>query len=309
MGNFDVAKLKKIDFVYPGIIRRPVIVQDVLLTKDGRYVLEYLETKNGRLVSDYTEIIENDNIWWRYPFKKSLNDYDFVDFERDFSSDLIDKLPSEIRFKVFVKNETKTGKVNYVQNEFANDTILDLTGSKVSEHDNKYVFMVLLANDNNRSILKDSGYNFDFPFPAFSVPYEVVHEAFKNSSKEDENFHLTYKQDEYSREDLPMSVRRTVEDYLRKQEGNVIDVSSLPVLDVLSEDGNKIQICFVSCPDINLFSNVFKADSLQVDKESFCESSYENQLDSALHYEKPLIISHRDMSLSTNGVKHRTYNK
>jgi hypothetical protein len=307
VNDFKTANLKKIDFVYPGGIKRSVIVQDILMTKDGRYVLEYLEYKNGKLVPDYTEIIESDNIWWRYPFKKRLSSYDFVDFELDDSNRLIDKIPNEVRFKVFVKKETKEGKTNYVNNEFVNDTLLDMTGSSVSRKDNKYVFMVLLATDQNNKMVKKEGnlyYKFDFPFPTFSFPLEVDHEAFKNSSLVDENYDSSFKQDEYTKENISMSIRRAVSEFLNDQDGEVIDITKLPVLEVQNDDGDKIKISFVSCPNLNLFNEIFKAESLLVDKEGSYETSFENQLESALHYERPLTIVYRDLNIATNGVQH-----
>lgn len=311
--DIDVNKLRKINFVYPGFIKHPVVASDVRMTKDGRFVLTYYEIKKNVLFLDYTEIVNSNGEWGRYPFKKSYDSYEFLEYDKDFSNHIVEELPQDLKFKVFVRKGSKEGNAHVINNERAYNDVLDQTGSEVVNDDDnvRYLYMVLLATEGDKYLVKqedDLYYKFDFPFPIFSLPYEIYHEPNKNDSNLDENYNVGYTQEEHEREDLPVSMRRLIKQFLEEQEGNKIDITGLPILEIPNDEtGERIRICFVSCPNLALFSDVYKADSLSVDKDVE-KNSFDNTLESALHYERPLIIGFKNKEMKTNGVRHNLNN-
>lgn len=300
-----VDKRKRINIIFPGLIKQKIIVNSVNCTKDGKFILNYYIDQDGYLEEDYSEIINVDGKWCKYPFKKRFESYDFLEFDKIISDKVIEELPDEMRIKVYIpKNKKRSPRVIP---ELMRDMLLDSTGTRVIKEGKsiKKVYMVLLANDGNHSIIKKqqkNEYVFDFPFPVFSLPYSLKHKAYDNSSDVDENYDIEYNQKEYPRDEISSKVKEAVSKYFNEIDSNIIDIKELPVLEVL-DNNELINICFVSCPSVKLYGEIYKCDCLTIDSDIPFNSDYDNLLDSALHNERPLIIGSND-GIVTNGVKH-----
>ncbi len=299
-------KNKELDLVFPKNIRKHIFTKSVKTTTDGKYVLDYFFEDNGIVKDDYIEIININGNWAMYPFKNKYNSYTFNDDSELISNAIISELPKEMRMKIYVKN--KEERSPRVIPELMRDMLSEATGSKVIKDNNvvKNVYMVLLSNDGKNSIVfdnKTNEYQFEFRFPVFSLPYDMVHKIGENSEDVDINYDVLYNQKEYPRDELSVEVRKSISDYLSKLD-SPINVSNLPILEVVDKNKNEIvNVCFVSCPNIITFTNIYRAESISIDNDIPLESTYDNILDSALHNERPMIINNKNEIIS-NGVKH-----
>ena len=302
----DMRERKEIDFDLPGNIRKHIIVKNVETTVDGKYVLEYYYNDNGMIKEDYTEIIFTNGRWAKYPFRKDYNTYNFNIHDEETSKRIISELPRDMRVKISVFDD-KERKPKVIP-ELIREMLLQETGAVVVKDKsvNKQVYMVLLANDGNHSIIaknENSFYQFNYPFPVFSFSSDSLHSTDSNSSNNDENYGIEYNQKEFIRDDISTEARKSVSEFLENQE-NLIDITKLPILDVVNNKNEVISICFVSCPNLTMFDNIYKSSSLSIGCDSVSNCIYDNLLDSAFHNERPLIIKSNN-EIKTNGVRYQ----
>ena len=187
------------------------------------------------------------------------------------------------------------------------------TGAQViSSHDEKNLYMVLPVNE-GESVIDKSNFNFDFPFPVFSLLGNTTHDINLNNSRDDINYEHKYEEEMYLRDELSVTARKVVSNFLEKDTETKFDVRELPILEVEGQSGQK-NICFISCPSIDLYNDIYKAEKLFVDIDMPVTYTYDNKFESALHREVPLEIVLLNGETKNNGVKHNSkikeeYNK
>lgn len=309
--NIDFSKGRKVGLVYPSRTVHPALALNVQTTKDGRYVLNYIDFYGDVVSKLYTELNFIDGEWANKPFHRNYDDYEFNPFDQKLSDDILSQLPKQLFFRIKLDNDKKSYDIGYEKKE--EEKVLE---EKVTEeglvNDNAsnketLLYMVLIANDGESSINKniDGGeYNFDMPFPVFSLPYEIEHNAHTTDPMGDVNSDLSFKQNEYLKAEIPMSVRRDVSDFLANDTEAKFDIKYLPIYEYIDQNNHKYVICFVSCNDIHTYSEIYKAESLCTDIDMYKSLVYDNDLESALHNEIPLSISLTNGDVKYNNVRH-----
>ena len=210
-------------------------------------------------------------------------------------------------FKVLIKPDIKDETVLLDNNVKVSENEISKPLVSVENENDNYLFMVLLANDGESKIDKAPNggkYDFNFTFPVFSLPYRVEHKAYSTSSENDVNYNVSYNQAEYSLGEIPVSVRREIAEFLSNNTDTKFVVKELPNFEYTTSEGKRYIICFVSCSNLELFNDIYRADLLDVDIDLERSNTYDNPLDSALNYEVPLVIVNKNGSIKTNGVKH-----
>lgn len=306
--EINVEDQKQFNIVYPDRKVHPSIAMYVQETVDGKYILNYLELHKGQKVPSFTELLFVDGEWAKNPFHKDYEAYTFKPFDEELSNSIVEQLPNYMYFKVQIKPDAKDESIVYDnKKEEILTPIKNNSLSNVKDSTN-YLFMVLLANDGECRIdkLPNGGkYDFNFPFPVFSLPYPQKHEAYSTCAT-DVNGELTFDEHEYPCEELPIDVRREVADYLQNHTDTHFDVRNLPVFCYNAKDGRKYEICFVSCSSLELFNEVYRAEYLDVDIQMELSNRFDNDLDSGLNHEVPLLVFGKNGSIYSNGVLHKT---
>lgn len=292
----DIMKCRNLSIVYPDQKIHNIIAEHVQETEDGRFVLTYLEFVGKMLTQKYTEIHFIDGEWSKKPFDLDYSRYSFKPFDKTLSDAIINQLPEKLVFRIHIRPDQIAIKAD------AGESVLEATnvGSKVVKaQEEKTVFMVLPALTGD-SILDKKEFDFDFAFPAFSYLGNTDHNADESMASYDINWDQNYEEQMFLREEIPMSVRRTVSSFLKEGDNSEIHIPSLPILEVQG-DNEVTNICFISCPQLVLFGTLYKADKIFVDNETPTSGTYDNKIESAFHGEIPMIIE------THNGVKISNY--
>lgn len=297
---FDLRRAKKLDIIYPDQKVHNAIAEYVEKTKDGKYILNYLEYSGEELIKCFTELNYIEGEWYKSPFHLGYEEYEFEPFDKELSDSIIKQLPQKMNFRILISPDNKE-KNEIVEKPIVEEKVT-LGAPIVKSREDKNLFMILPTNT-GASLIDKEGFNFEFPFPVFSYLGETYHDENKNNSRDDINYDASYSEEMYLREELPVSTRKIIADYLKNDTSDVFDTKDLPILEVETSTGN-IDICFVTCPNIELYNNVYKADKLFVDMDVENDSVYDNKLESSLHQEIPLSIELLNGEIRNNGIRH-----
>lgn len=311
--EIDTDKLRRIDIIYPNHRAHHIIPQYVQTTKDGKYILNYLETFRGNVVPLFTELIFVEGEWAKNPYHKEYVEYDFEPFNQELSDSILEQLPEQMYFKIIISADKKAYDLKEDKQTEEREPVVEVNvvethnnSESLDENENLY-YMVLLANYEESKIKKDTNagkYNFEIPFPVFLLPYVVTHEANSTNPSDDINSYLTFNQNEYTRGEIPVSVRRAISRYLSNKTPNEFDINGFPLFNFIAENGKKYTICFVSCSDIVTYDTIYKSESLCTDIDAERPLTYDNDLESALHGEIPLSITLKNGEIKYNNVPH-----
>lgn len=302
--NININKSRKLNILYPDYKLHPIIAEYVQVTENEEYVFSYLELRNGKLVPCFTELVFLDGEWYKNPFHKEYEEYKFKSFDEELSNDIIVQMPQQLHFRISLGPSSKFYDLEPVESESLTSKVDNI---EESEKVPNYLYMVLIANDGDSYIdkhLDGKEYNFDFTFPVFGLPINVKHEAYSTDSKSDINSDVEYQQNEYSKEELPISVRREVVDFLKRDTSEKFDIRDLPIFEYTTQNGEEYSICFVSCSNLDLFNEIYKSQNVLTDISAERSFLYDNDLESGLHYEIPLTITLSGNEIKTNGVRH-----
>lgn len=297
--EIDIMKCRNVQIIYPDRNIHNVIPLFVQETVDGRFVLNYLEFAGKMLVRQYTEINYIEDEWSKKPISLDYSKFVFKDFNREISDSIIKQLPEQMIFRIYIRPDQIAIK------KADGGSVVEATnvGAKVVKaQDEKDVFMVLPSNSGEDGIEKQS-FDFEFAFPAFGYLGNTDHDINENDSRFDINYDCKYSEQMFLREELPMSVRRTVASFLKEGDSDTISIKELPILSV-HEDDKLTNICFISCSDIPLYSDIYRADKVFIDNDMEPTGTYDNIFESALHGEIPMTIGLLNGGVLINGVRH-----
>ncbi len=309
-----LGETRKIAIVYPDHVIHPIIAEYVQMTEDGKYILNYVDLYKSRCTPSYTELSFINGEWAKCPFHKSYDEYKFKIFDQTLSDDIIKQLPENLFFRILIKDSNKEYELR--EKRDTQEDINKTLGAKVVGNSpleqTHFLYMVLPVNDKESSIRKNADgveYNFEMPFPIFTLPYEVSHNAYESTSYDDINCDLIFDQYEYSRGEVPESVRKAVQEFLKNRPGETFDIRSLPIFEHTEPNGVKYVICFVSCADIKKYDDLFNAESVATDKDMPYPFLYDADLEAAIHDEIPCAITRTDGKVVYNDVRHEASNK
>ena len=299
---------KEISIVYPNHVPSRATPKFVDVTVDDKYILSYVEHTDDGDVVGFTELIFIDGEWSKCPFhKEKYEDYEYREFDKALSDSIIEQLPNFLYFRILVngmKGDIYTPRIKSVDNEPLEDT-----GAVVVREKNNNYYMVLLANGGENIVSKYPGndnYIIDFPFPVYSLKGVSSHRLRETTQEKDINYDDDFRELEYEHGELPSDVRKTIVDYLKNETAGSFDVTKLPILEINTPDEVKYTVCFVSCPSIDLFNDMYNADKVYVDYDMRVTSFYDNDLERALHSEIPATFVSEDGTVKTNDVVHLT---
>jgi hypothetical protein len=301
--EIDIKRARKLDIVYPDRKNHNIIAEYVQKTKDGKYVLSYLEFYKEELLESFTELNYIDGEWSKNPFHLDYDEYEFEPFDKELSDSVIAQLPKRLFFKIQIKSDSKD-KVEVPKEEVVEEKVVSTGAQVIKSHDEKNLYMVLPVNE-GESVIDKSNFNFDFPFPVFSLLGNTTHDINYNNSRDDINYEHRYEEEMYLRDELSVTTRRVVKEYLENDTETKFDLRELPILEVDGNDGQK-NICFISCPNIDLYNDIYKADKLFVDSDMPTSYTYDSKIESSMHGEVPLAIVLINGDTKDNGVKHST---
>lgn len=269
---------RDIFILFPDGKVRPIKAQYVQITKNGKYVLNYLEKNYNNLIPSFTEIIKVDNEWGKNPFHDKYEEYEFLPFNRELSESIINELPNQLKFKIRINDDRK-----------------DIDVSKkldISSIENN-IYYVLTTED-----------NLDIPYPVFTISGKNKHSSI--NYEDDVNKDADFNEIEFSRFGLSTSDRNKIKDYLNNKSG-YINLSSIEIENDSTKE--KYRVNFVLCPDIISLSNVYRAKSLYVDYENQEDLKIEELLMKAFNNEIPLYYESEKGTKWNNGIKHESITK
>lgn len=307
-----LGKTRKVAIVYPNYVVHPIIAEYVQETEDGKYILNYVDLYRNICLPSFTEIAFINGEWAKSPFHKNYDEYKFKSFNQDLSDQIIRQLPDNLFFRILVKTDNNKNREYELREkrDFQED-ISKAVGARVindsPSEQTHFLYMILPVNDKESSIRKTVDgveYNFEMPFPIFTLPYEVSHNAYESTSYDDINCDLIFDQNEYSRGEVPTNVRKAVQEFLKNRTGESFDVRSLPIFEHVEPNGVKYVICFISCADIKKYDDLYNAESVATDKDMPYPYIYDADLEAAIHDEIPCAITRTDGKVVYNDVRH-----
>lgn len=270
---------KSINIMYPNGKAHPIKVQYVQVTNDGKYVLSYLDFSCGNYVPSFTEIFKENDVWYKNPFHYNYDDYTFEDFNSELSDKIIEELPNIIRLRVRINDDRKKVDIPVVENQSIEE-VNNFGAKEIVDKEKIEAYFVLFANGGNDTI-DNKSYPLDFPFPAFSI------EGHNNNEIE------------LSRCGISNNARKEVCDNLSKNVS--ITISSLDPQEIDTPQ-EKYVIHFVSCPNFEIFNEIYKAKTLNVDYDLNGNLTVEELLNKALSCEIPMTYESEYGTVKDNGV-------
>jgi hypothetical protein len=298
--EIDIKRARKLNIVYPNHKNHNIIAEYVQTTKDGKYVLSYLEYYRDELLENYTELNFIDGEWAKHPFRLEYDEYEFEPFNKELSDSIIEQLPDRLFFRIRIKGDDK--EIADLPEKVAEEQMASTGAQVIKAHEEKNLYMVLPVNE-GESVIDKSNFNFDFPFPVFSLLGNTTHDVNLNNSRDDINYESKYEEEMYLRDEISVTTRKVVKEFLEKDTDDKFDVKELPILEVAGRNEQK-NICFISCPSIDLYNDLYKGDKLFVDIDMPVSYTYDNKFESSLHGEVPLAIVLLNGEIKNNGVKH-----
>ena len=279
----DSGIYKSIYIMYPNGKAHPIKAQYVQVTTDGKYILNYLDFSCGNYVPSFTEIIKINDVWYKSPFHYDYDDYVFMDFDNELSEKIINELPENIKLRIKINDDRKITDTPILECQRIEE--VNKSGAmEIVEKEKNDTYFVLFANAGNDMISSNS-YPFDFPFPVFTI---------EGHNKDDEHSEL-----EFSRCGLSNITRKEVKDILSKK----VDVT-ISNIDPIEAETTKERyvIHFVSCSDIKMFNDIYKAKNINVDYELNDNITVEELLNKAFACEVPMTLESEYGTIKDNGV-------
>lgn len=302
-----IKKNRNMYIVYPNHVHHRIKAEYARETVDEKYILKYIDyDRDG--ASFVTELLYLDGEWSKCPFDiNNDSEFEYKEFDQELSDSIIEQLPKYMYFRMLV-NGKKKGDIFIPQKlEFDSDLQLMGTGAKIIQSNNNTYYMILYTNGGENIVSKKSSlgtYDLDFKFPTYSLKGVSSHRLREMRQEDDVNYNIDYKELEYFNDDLPDDVRKIVSGFLKNDTKDNFDVTKLPMINVVSQEGKEYNIWFVSCSDDVLFDQSYKADKIYVDYDMKISSFYDKDLERALHCEIPVTFVHSNGLLKTNGVSH-----
>jgi hypothetical protein len=277
----NYSNIKRI--VFPDRKIHEIVPEYVQRTLDDKYVLCYLEKRRTALVPDYREIHFINYEWSVNPFRSDYDSYKFLSFDKMLSDDIIDSFPENMYFKIIFN--TKKGVTSALvpteekkETEEIKEEVVDLsaTGAEVVNSTVKEEVFVVLPSVEDKVDKNKLDYDMDFP-------------TFKFGGEQN-------KTSEYKKTLLDEDVMNTLKEYIKEYQSNVIEIPTLPILELEDPDNGEItKICIVSCPDKELFYDLMSSEYVMVDTTNYEDKNYDNNLESSLHGEIPITVEHREV--------------
>jgi hypothetical protein len=288
---------RRINIIMP--YHDPIIAyaQYVQKTKDGKYVLSYLQKHKDDIIPNFTEIINIDGQWYKSPFHLDYEKYDFEEFNSELSKEIIDALPDNMKLRIIFNDR----KIIKSEEENINKVEINSLGAtEITDKVEQDVYYTLIANSSEDIIKNDDYFPYDFPFPAFAIEGKDNHinADYEGNTNKDVEFNEL----EFSRYGLSVGFRKEIVDFIK---GNnvVIRINDLPILE-LEDDDEKVRVHFVNCPEITTFNSIYKAKSLFVDCELTEDISITELLKRAFNDEIPYYCESELGTKKDNGVRH-----
>ena len=289
---------RRINLMLPYKDPHIVYVQYVEVTKDGKYVLSYLEKNNGNVTPNFTEIINIDGQWYKSPFHLEYDKYDFEEFDSELSKKIINELPDNMKMRIVINDDRK--KVNYDEESDKKLEINSLGAIEIVNKVEQDLYYVLIPNSTEDIISKED-YPYSFPFPAFSIEGKTNH--INADYEDDTNKDVDFNELEFSRYGLSNNTRKKISEFLQKQD-DVTRIGNLPVLE-LEDEEDKLKIHFINCPEITTFNDIYKAKSLFIDCDMEDDISISELFKRALNDSIPYYFESDFGTKKDNKVKHK----
>lgn len=284
---------KNMSIAFPDGSIHPIIAQYIQVTKNGKYILNYLERKYNMLVPSFTEIIKVNNEWGKNPFHDDYDEYEFEEFDSELSNQIMSELPNSMRFKIKINDDRKV--VTKIDNNTNNIEINSHGATEISDNIENNIYCILINNDGNIV--------YDFPFPSFCIEGKNNHVSVNYEN--DVNNGVEFNEIEFSRCGLSVSTRKKITEYLKKQLSfsKILDIQTVDIKNDYIDECYRIH--FVECPDLATLSTLYKAKQLNVDCDEQDNLRIEELLTKAFNNELPLYVETEFGSKINNGVKHQ----
>ena len=279
----------------------PIIayVQYVQTTKDGKYVLSYLEQRRGNITPNFTEITNINGQWYKNPFHLDYENYEFEDFNDELSKKIINELPENMKIRIVINDDRK--KINSEENN--NNTIeLNSLGTiEITDKVDQDLYYVLISNSSEDIINNNDFYPYDIPFPSFAIEGKENH--LNADYEDDSNKGIDFNELEFSRYGLSVKFRKEITEFIKNQ-NSIVRINDLPVLE-LEDDDERLRVHFINCPEIITFNNLYKAKSLFIDCDEEDDISITELFKKALNDQVPYYFESEIGTKKDNEVKHK----
>ena len=292
---------REIRIIYPGGLNHIIKAQYVQVTKDGRYVLNYLESRRGNYVPSFTEIINIDGKWSKSPFHYKYEEYDFLEYDRELSDKIISELPDNMKIRIKIADDRK-------ENKSFEDLINNHGAKEITSNSKNDIYYILFPNKDDDKIDLGSFYPFGLPFPTFAYIGKKNHSNVMYS--DDLNGNLDYNEIQLSKYGLSLDNRTKITDYLKSRNG-IININELPTFEINNSWTNdKGKVHFVNCSNLDMFGALYKTKNIFVECDGFEDIKIEELLSKAFDNELAMFYETDNGIKKNNGVKHnRNVNK
>ena len=282
----------------------PIIayVQYIQTTKDGRYILNYLEQRRGNISPNFTEITKIDGKWCKSPFHLDYEDYEFEAFNNELSKKIISELPDNMKIRIIINDDRK--KINH-EEEKNKIEINSLGVTEIIDKIDQDLYYVLISNSSEDIINNNDYYPYELPFPSFALEGKDNH--LNANYESDSNKGIDFNELEFSRYGLSLSFRKQITDFIKNQK-NVIRINDLPTLE-LEDDDEKLRVHFINCPEISTFNNIYKAKTIFIDCDYESDLSVTDLFKKALNDQIPYYFESELGTKKDNEVKHKGHIK
>lgn len=289
---------KSMNIIYPDG-KHAIKAQYVQLTKDGKYILNYLESKRGIEEPSFTEIDKIGDEWVKNPFHSNYEEYEFEDFDAELSSRIVQELPENLKIRIRINDDRKD--LTHLK-ENSNIEVSTNGAKEIVDKSVKDIYLIVMANEGDDSINPENGFIYDFPFPSFEIEGKAKHND--ESYSDDVNEGLSFEELVFSRCGLAFDSRNKINNCLSSFSG-ITKIADIPNLDVNGELANETyRVHFIQCPDINVFNEIYKAGSINIDCEMNGDLTINQLITKALRNEIPMYYETEMGSKYNNRVKH-----
>ena len=290
---------RRINLMMPYGTSRTIEAQYVQLTKDGKYILNYLEKKGNDVTPNFTEIINVNGEWAKFPYHLAYDEYEFEDFDSNLSERIINELPDNMRVKIIINDDKKV--VNNLEDNKNKVEISSIGTTEIASKVEQDLYCLLLPNSHNESISKNDYYPYDFMFPIFSLEGKGNH--LDVDYEDDVNKGVEFSEIEFSRFGLSVDSRRNITNFLKSQ-NDVVRIDDIPTLEFEDEE-ELLRIHFINCPELSIFNNMYKTKSIYIDCDSD-DITIKELFSKAFNNEIPYFFETESGTKSNNGVKHNS---
>lgn len=286
---------REIAIAYPNGVGHPIKAQYVQVTKNGKYVLNYLEKRRDNYVPSFTEIFIVNGEWSKSPFHSNYDEYEFLDYDKELSEKIINELPLTMKIRIKLADDRKEP----VKVETKNIGINDHGAKEIINNSKNDIFYILFPNEGEDKIDLNSFYPFGLPFPTFAYAGNDKH----SDALTDENIG---KEVHFTKYGLSLDDRNKVTSFLKALNGT-ININDIPVLDVINNWTNeKEKIHFVNCSDLDMFGELYKTKNLFIGYEGQENIKTEELLSKSFSNELPLFYETETGEKKNNGFKNKS---